>query len=167
MLGIPLTKEFVTDLATSVGLVAISFAQFEFSLNNSMEIIFEHGGGRETIEPELQRNFKNRLDFMKRSAKELSKLAPFKDEVLDLMLRAADIAPKRDHIIHGYVANYDRKTKKLLFIKTTPDGPTKQTHKLDRLEITFPKLQSLATQTLDLSTQMSGPYHRLDKALVP
>jgi hypothetical protein len=53
MKGIPPTKKFVSDLATAVGLVVVGFAQFEFSLNNAMEIIYEYAGGRETIQPEL------------------------------------------------------------------------------------------------------------------
>jgi hypothetical protein len=166
MKGIPATKKFVSDLATAVGLVVVGFAQFEFSLNNAMEIIYEYAGGRETIQPELPRNLTNRIQFMKDSARKLPKLCSYRAEILALMATAMKISKTRDHIIHGYVSEYDKKTKILVFIKADPERPTMSRLKLDTLRIAIPALVGIGDATLDLAIDMAQLCSRIEKAFV-
>lgn len=165
--GIPTGEvgiEFINNLSKALGYLVINWGLFEFGLASVLSIVYNQMGGK-NIEPEIPIKLSRSAKFLRKCAQKIPALAPDREEINWISREALRIAPKRNDIIHGYIASYEPEKRDLLiFAKATPDKKTKTVHVGTLLRITAEDLLNLGNDTLALSQRAATLSQRLMQA---
>ncbi len=164
MAGIPEDAELIKDMACSVGLVLIGFAQFEFVLNSTIADIYENGG-RDVVNGEIPLSLKPRLRFMRDATKKIAALQSFRAQVATMMDSAWNIAQVRDDIAHGYISDYEAAGHVLTFAKLRPERPHNTAAVATLRKISMPTLLRVGEEAVALTGQMHPLREGILKAL--
>jgi len=163
--GIPDDKEFLSQLAHSIGFLALQFGLFEFSLNGGITIIHEYVGQPIKDGGSLPYNLGDRLRYLNRAMKTFSPLAPFAEEGLFLVGLARLLVKTRNGVLHSYPADYEEATETLTFLSMRPDSPDNTMHRENRFIISLSALAQHGTKAEVLAGRMGDLSHRLFDAL--
>lgn len=162
--GVPIGPEgteFINNLSKILGYLVINWGLFEFGLASVISTIYHRMGGKK-IEPEIPIKLSRSAKLIRKCAKKIPALAPYLDEINWIAKEALRIAPKRNDLLHGYIASYEReKNHLLIFAKATPDQNTKTVHVGTLLRITAEDLVGLGNDALALSKRTAELSHRL------
>lgn len=164
--GIPDDKDFVQSLSHAIGFLAVQFGLFEFSLNGTIAIIHHRLGQPISGRGQLPYMLKERLRYMRGAAARMTVLEPYRSELLTLMTTAKMLSKTRNGVLHGYPADYDEKTRLLMFINMAP-GRDKRMHQEARFIIPITELLDHGLRAEKLATQMGTLCSRLIREFAP
>src|SRR3990172_4643411 len=95
------SKDF-NELCRQVGFIVIHWALTEQGLDQWIAIIYHHCGGNK-LDNEIPRSLSNKLDFLKRSFKQLPLLSSFKEDGLNLIKVISEKSDDRHDLVHGAI----------------------------------------------------------------
>ena len=88
------------ELCKAVGFTVLSWSHIEIMLDASIAIIFQNCGG-DRIYPQIPRNLKSKVIFMRKSLRQLEVLGKFQELGLELMDRISNMKSSRHDVAHG------------------------------------------------------------------
>ena len=91
-------------LCQAVGFTVLTWAHIEQILDMSIAVVFQNCGGNE-INPQIPRNLKSKLVFMRKCLRNLDVLGPFQEQGIDLMDRISNMKRRRHDVVHGVITS--------------------------------------------------------------
>ena len=165
--GIPGDEQFIASLSQAIGFLAVQFGLFEFALNGTIAVIHQSLAQPISGRGELPYTLKERLRYVRTSAKRVSCLDPYKTELIRLMALAKILSKTRNGVLHGYPADYDPQTLRLIFVSAAPDKPDKSMHREARFVATMADLVDHGARAEGMFRDMNFVCMRLIDELVP
>lgn len=109
------------DVYSAIGRMAISWAIIELSLDCLISMIHHNIGGKD-VEPDLPWALQRKLKYIRKCFKKLDRLAPFKDDIDNLMADIAIASEDRHNIIHGVATKSPEGQTELQMIRLLRGG---------------------------------------------
>jgi hypothetical protein len=111
------TRVLSDELLRTIGTIVVYHAEVEHWIDAMVYALYIHLPGAKRFSKRYPVNFAAELEFLLDCFTKLPSMKPLRSQGVRLLGAVKKVSEDRSHIVHGYMRHWERKSKRLAFVR--------------------------------------------------